>query len=87
MNDAVVEPLNPQPVNQTPVLNGLNNAQHDQPPTTTVSESLLSDAKINIDIQEPESNIRREHSIPIKIDGPDNASPPPDVEAPLDACA
>lgn len=90
MNDALTNGLNgvdahPNGVStdqQGAAVNG-NGVQFDSP-TTPISNSLTaSDLKIDMDMQEPESDVRHE-PLPIKIDTLENASIAPQVGTPLD---
>jgi len=91
MNDALTNGHNAAAVHSN--LNGLvngaingNDAQSESP-TTPVSNNLTaSDAKIDMDCQEPESDVRHEPMLN-KIDRSENASIVPQVGTPLDPCA
>jgi bromodomain-containing factor 1 len=85
MNDALTNGHSPLP---TILPNGTlnpNGIQIDSP-TTPVSNNLTaSDIKIEMDIQEPESDVRHE-PVPNKIDTLENASIAPQVGTPLHPC-
>lgn len=71
-------------LNDDPLLNNSNPTHDEDSPTTPVSNiTTASDLKIDMDIQEPESDARHE-PLPIKIDKLDHASVLPELGTPLD---
>lgn len=82
----------PLSLNNDPLLKDIayhsdnSNGAHEESPTTPVSNNLIaSDVKIDMDIQEPESDVRHE-PLPtaIKIDKLDHASVRPEIGTPMD---